>query len=175
MDINNKFLVGVFNDDEILLNAVKNIRKHGIIIHDVYTPFAIHGLDEALGLEDSRLHTAGFLFGMTGTATAVTLMSWITSHNFMTNYGGKPFWAIPAFVPITFEVTVLFAAVGMTLTFLIKSNLLPGVKPRIMDHRVTDDKFIISFDMANHSNDEVEKIKSLLKENGAEEINYKEF
>jgi hypothetical protein len=169
-----RFTTGVFHDEELLLKAVRNIRSRGIKIHDVYTPFAVHGMEDALGLEDSRLHTAGFLFGATGTITAVTLMTW-ASFNYPNVFGGKPIFALPAFIPITFELTVLFAAVGMTLTFLIKSNLLPGVKPRIMDTRITDDKFVIAFDQADFNPEQLQQLITLLRENGAEEVNHKEF
>ncbi len=66
-----KFVVGCFDDETVLFPAVNKVRKAGYKIHDVYTPFPIHGLDNAMGLRDTSLHTAGFIY-VFGTTTAVT-------------------------------------------------------------------------------------------------------
>ena len=66
-----KFVVGCFDEETTLFNAVKNVRKAGYKIHDVYTPFPIHGLDKVMGLRDTSLHTAGFIYAITGTSTAL--------------------------------------------------------------------------------------------------------
>ena len=72
-----KFVVGCFDDEKVLFPAIKNVRRAGYKIHDVYTPFPVHGLDHALGIRETSLHTAGFIFGITGTATALGFMGWI--------------------------------------------------------------------------------------------------
>ena len=72
-----KFVVGCFEDENVLFPAVKNVRKAGYKIHDVYTPFPIHGLDHAMGLRETSLHTMGFIYGITGTSIAVGGMGWI--------------------------------------------------------------------------------------------------
>ena len=71
-----KFIVGSFYDEQVLFPAVKAVRKSGYKIHDVYTPFPIHGLDTAMGLRDTSLHTAGFIYGITGTTTAFSFITW---------------------------------------------------------------------------------------------------
>src|SRR3981081_2253839 len=108
-----KFIVGSFGDEEVLFPAIKKVRKTGYRIHDVFTPFPIHGLDKALGLRDTSLHIAGFFYGITGTATALCFISWALTTDWPLNFGGKPFFALPAWIPITFELTVLFSSVGM--------------------------------------------------------------
>jgi hypothetical protein len=60
-----------FDDEEVLFPAVKKVRNAGYKIHDVYTPFPIHGLDHAMGMRETSLHTAGFIYGITGTTTAL--------------------------------------------------------------------------------------------------------
>jgi hypothetical protein len=128
-----------------------------------------------LGLKDTRLHTAGFFFGMTGTLTALSVITFISKFNYPLIVGGKPFWALPAYIPVTFELTVLFASVGMVTTYLIRNKLWPGHVPRIFDKRTTDDKFALTFAIDHRSSADIEQIKSALGETGASEINTKEF
>jgi hypothetical protein len=76
-----KFVVGCFEDEKVLFPAVAKVRKAGYKFHDIYTPFPVHGLDKAMGLRETSIHTAGFLFGMIGTTTAVTFMTWVFTNN----------------------------------------------------------------------------------------------
>lgn len=138
-----KFAVACFDDEAPLFAAVDKVRNSGYKLHDVYTPFPVHGLDVAMGHKDTDLHIAGFCFGLTGTATALGFMSWIFTSDWPINYGGKPFFALPAFIPITFELTVLFAAVGMVLTYCYLNQIMPGVKKHIFHPRQTDDYFVL--------------------------------
>jgi hypothetical protein len=111
-----KFVVGIFTDEEVLFPAIKRVRQAGYKIHDVYTPMPIHGMDAALGLRDTSLHTAGFIYGITGTTTALSGIGWVFNSDWPVNIGGKSHFDLPAWIPITFELTVLFSAVGMVLT-----------------------------------------------------------
>ena len=112
-------IFGLYNDEEEMLEAVKAANADHLEIMDVYSPFPVHGLDPLLGLAESRLHIAGFVYGLLGTLTAFLGMTWIFTKDWPIIFGGKPHWAVPAFIPITFELTVLFAAIGMTVTFYI--------------------------------------------------------
>ena len=138
-----KYIVGSFDDEAVLFPAVKKVRKAGFKIHDVFTPFPIHGLDKAMGLRDTSLHTAGFIYAITGTATALGFISWALTYDWPLNFGGKPFFSLPAWIPITFELTVLFSAVGMVLTFCYLCQLAPFVKKHHFHPRATDDKFVM--------------------------------
>ena len=164
-----KFVVGCFDDEATLFPAVKKVRTAGYKIHDVYTPFAVHGLDHALGLRETSLHTAGFIYGITGTSTALGCISWILTKDWPLNFGGKPHFALPAWVPITFELTVLFAAVGMVLTFCYLNQIMPGVKKHVFHPRQSDDTFVIVLEL----NDSVSEKEALdfLKSTGAKETN----
>lgn len=160
MNIKN-FVVATFDDEKVLFPAVKSARKAGLKIHDVYTPFPVHGLDHAMGLRETSLHTAGFIYGITGTTTALSFMSWVFTKDWPINFGGKPFWSVPAFVPITFELTVLFAAVGMVLTFCYLCNLAPFVKKHHFDLRATDDLFVMAIDATGKNESEIaDQLKS---------------
>jgi len=163
-------IYGLYNDEEDLLEAVKGANADHLEIMDVYTPFPVHGLDPLLGLSESRLHIAGFVYGMLGTLTAFLGMSWIFTKDWPIIFGGKPHWSVPAFIPITFEVTVLFASIGMVLTFYIINGLGPGVVNPTIDLRITDDKFCLAFDK---SEVDVSKAESFLKGSGAAEIHSK--
>lgn len=145
-----KFAVGCYDDEAVLFPAVEKVRNSGYKLHDVYTPFPVHGLDKALGHKDTDLHVAGFIYGITGTATAVGFMGWIFTSDWPTNFGGKPHFALPAFIPITFETTVLFAAVGMVLTFCYLNQIMPGVKKHVFHPRQTDDMFVVVLELNEH-------------------------
>ena len=145
-----KFAVGCYDDEAVLFPAVEKVRNSGYKLHDVYTPFPVHGLDKALGHKETDLHVAGFIYGITGTATALGFMSWIFTSDWPINFGGKPHFALPAFIPITFETTVLFAAVGMVLTFCYLNQIMPGVKKHVFHKRQSDDLFVVVLELNEH-------------------------
>lgn len=163
-----KFAVGCYDDEEVLFPAVKTIRNSGYKLHDVYTPFAVHGLDVALGHKETDLHVAGFIYGITGTTTAVSFMSWIFTSDWPLNIGGKPHWSLPAFIPITFELTVLFAAVGMVLTFCYLNQIMPGVKKHVFHPRQTDDLFVVALELNDNISEQ--EVTDFLRSTGAKEI-----
>ncbi len=167
-----RLVYGLYNDEEILLEAVKSANKEHIEIYDVYTPFPVHGLDPLLGLAESRLHYAGFIYGMLGTLTAFLGMTWIFTKDWPIIFGGKPYWAVPSFIPITFELTVLFASIGMVVTFYIINGLGPGVVNTYLDDRITDDKFCIAFDSHDVSDSDAE---AFFRSTGASEVHEKEL
>lgn len=167
-----RFVVGSFEDEKVLFPAVKNVRKAGFKIHDVYTPYPVHGLDRALGLRETSLHTAGFIYGLLGTLTAIGGMSWIFGVDWPLNIGGKPHFPLPAFIPIAFELTVLFSGVGMVMTYCYLNQMMPGVKKHHFSPRATDDAFVMVIELMASSNES--EIKSFLENNGAVEINTQE-
>jgi Protein of unknown function (DUF3341) len=164
-----KFVVGCFDDENTLFAAVKNVRKKGYKIHDVYTPFPIHGLDKVMGLRDTSLHTAGFIYAITGTATALSFISWVFTRDWPLNIGGKPHFALPAWIPIIFELTVLFAAVGMVLTFCYLCQMAPFVKKHHFHLRATDDLFVMVIECTAKTNDA--EVSGFLTSAGAVEVN----
>jgi hypothetical protein len=173
MDSGKNFLVGIYEDEDVLLSAVKKIRASGVKIHEVFTPYPIHGLDEALGYKRSRLPIAAFMFGFLGTALALLMQSYMMATDWPMIIGGKNYMSV-TFVPVTFELTVLLSALGMVGTFLIVSNMKPWSKPRIFDERSTDDKHVmaVDLDVNKATSDEITRI---LSESGASEVNQKQF
>lgn len=169
------YIYGIYSHEDNFLNAIDSIRSNGVEIDDAYSPFPVHGIDEKLGLEETQLHTAGFVLGLTGTFTALGVITWVSFINYPTIFGGKPFWGLPAFVPIIFELTILMAAVGMFFVYIKRNELFPGKIPLMVDERTTDDKFALAFGTDNMSSDNIEKIKGLLQSSGAEEVHTKSF
>ncbi len=167
-----KFVVGCYDTEDTLFPAVKKVRTAGYKIKDVYTPFAVHGLDHALGERETSLHTAGFIYGITGTITAITSISWIFTKDWPLDIGGKPHFALPAWIPIIFELTVLFSAVGMVLTFCYLCQLAPFVKKHHFHPRATDDLFVMVIECTNKTN--TVDLEAFLQNSGAIETKTEE-
>lgn len=174
MERDKNFVLAIFEDEDVLIDAVKQVRNDGVKIKEVYTPFPIHGLDTALGYKMSRLPIAAFLFGMTGTILALTMMYYMMGFDWPMNIGGKNFVALPPFIPVTFEVTVLLSALGMVATFLIVSDLKPYKIPRMFDIRSTDDKMVMAIDLGENTKNK-EEIRQILQKSGASEVNEKNY
>ena len=170
---NTKVLYGLYNDEEDLKRAVKTANSDHLDIMDVFTPFPVHGLDPVLGLKESRLHHLGFIYGALGALFGFGAMTWIFTSDWPIIFGGKPYWSVPAFIPITFEMTVLFSAWGMTLTFYTICGMWPGAKNPTLDNRITDDKFCIAFDVTGAGDNTVDNLKGFFGRTGAAEINVK--
>ena len=170
---NKKYILGVYDDEDVLLQAIDTIREAGTKITTVFSPYPVHGIDDALGIERSRLPIAAFLYGLTGLAFALWMQIYMLGFDWPMIIGGKPHIALPAFIPVSFELTVLFTAHGMVITFLIVCGLYPRMKVPVMDVRSTDDKFIMAIEVKEGVTD-LDKINTLLRNNGAIEVNEKE-
>ena len=167
-----KTIHGIYDDEEVLLEGVKQFRTAHIRIKEVFSPFPVHGLDSAMGLERTRIAICAFIYGITGTSLAILMTWYMMVNDWPTDIGGKPsFWYYmnwPAFIPVTFELTVFCAGHGMALTFFLRSWILPGVKPKNPDPRTTDDKFLMEVEVK--AEDEA-KIVSMFRSSGATEVN----
>ena len=164
-----EYLVATFAEPGALVEAVRNVRAHGFKIYDVYTPCPVHGLEEAMGLERSRLPWVTVVAGVFGMLTAIALQFYCAVFDWDLNVGGKPDNSSLAFVPITFELTVLFAGVITAKAFLARSGLLPGVRAKLAGPRVTDDRFAIAMRWRATVFDTGEA-RRVLNESGAIEI-----
>ena len=174
MESGKNYIYGIFDQEETLLSAVQKVRESDVKIDECYTPYPVHGLDDALGYKRSRISIAAFLFGMTGTSLAFLMMIYMMGIDWPMIIGGKDHIAIPSFVPVGFEVTVLLAAFGMVGTFFVISNLKPYGKPKTFDLRSTDDKHVMAIDLANNQKS-ADELSEILKSSGASEVNEKKF
>ena len=169
-----RIIHGIYDDGDRLKSGAKKLVADGIKIGEVFSPFPIHGIDSVIGVPRTRLAICAFMYGITGTALATLMMWYMMVSDWPMDIGGKPNWQyfynIPAFIPITFECTVLCAAHLMFWTFLFRSWVLPGVSPKNPDPRTTDDKFLMLVEV---NEGDVEKVVGIMKETGAEEVNLK--
>ncbi|RDC61554.1 DUF3341 domain-containing protein [Adhaeribacter pallidiroseus] len=170
---NKKFILGVFEDEEVLLHAIENIRCAGTKIYEVFSPFPVHGIDDVLGIKRSRLPIAAFLYGCGGLAFALWMQIYMMGFDWPMIIGGKPHIALPSFIPVSFELTVFCTAHGMVITFLIVCGLYPRMKVPVLDVRSTDDKFVMAIEVKDGVTD-INKVNDLLRSNGAIEVNQKE-
>ena len=168
--MSSKVIHALYDDDDVLLKAVKEVKAAHHHIEEVYTPFPVHGLDKAMGLEPTRMGITAFMYGLTGLGFATWFLNYIMIENWPQNIGGKPSFAfymnMPAFVPILFEMTVFFAAHLMVITFYMRSKIWPFRKAENPDPRTTDDKFLMQVVV----DDNEQEITSLLEKTGAIEM-----
>ena len=166
-----KVIHAIYNDDDILMAAVKKVKAAKHHIDEIYTPFPVHGLDKAMGLEPTRIAIASFMYGCVGLIVAITMMNFIMIKDWPQDIGGKPSFSylenMPAFVPIMFELTVFFAAHLMVITFYLRSRMWPFKKAENPDPRTTDDHFLMEISV--HDNED--ELQNLLQDTGAVEIN----
>jgi hypothetical protein len=173
-------IVAKFWNPNIMMDALKELHHKGIPIYDCYTPFPVHGIEQYMGIKRTRLSIAGFVYGCIGLLAALALTAGVSSNlydfdwwgldiiSWPMNIGGKPSLAWVDFVPISFELTVLFAAHGMVITFFIIGKYYPGKEAKLLDIRQTDDVFVVAIDgdgVIKH-----EEIKSILSNHGAFEV-----
>jgi hypothetical protein len=135
----------VFDAPEPTLGAVGRLRQAGFEVADVHSPFPLHGAEEALGLRPTRLALATLVGGLLGGLGKLLFQGWVHVVDWPMNIGGKPDVALPALVPVTFELTVLGAAFATLGAFLFRRRLFPrlAAMPRLPDPRVTDDRFAV--------------------------------
>ena len=166
-----KVIHAFYNDDEVVLDAVKKVKAANHHIEEVFCPFPVHGLDKAMGLAPTRIAITSFMYGITGLGIAIWLTYYTMIADWPQDIGGKPSFSwgenMPAFVPIMFELTVFFAAHLMVITFYMRSRIWPFKKAENPDPRTTDDHFLMEIEL--HDNEE--ELMKLLNETGAVEIN----
>lgn len=168
--MSNKVIHAIYNDDDVLMSAVKKVKAAHHHIEEIYTPFPVHGLDKAMGIPHTRIAIAAFIYGCIGLTVAATLMNYIMINDWPQDIGGKPsghfYTNMPSFVPIMFELTVFFGAHLMVITFYMRSRLWPFKEAENPDVRTTDDHFLM--EIALHDNEN--ELTALLKETGAVEV-----
>jgi len=124
-------------------------------VKDVYSPFPIHGIDPIIGIKRTRLAICSFMYAMTGTSLALLGMWYFMINDWPMNIGGKPSFSlienVTAFLPVTFEFSVLCGAHGMAITYLLRNGTLPGMPATNPDPRTTDDKFVVEITTDNNS------------------------
>ena len=167
-------IYAMYDDDATLLHGAEKLVAKGVHIKEVFSPFPIHGIDPVIGVRKTRLAICAFIYGLTGMSLALIGMYYFMIQDWPMNIGGKPnhymYQNIPAFIPITFEVTVLCTAHGMAITYFLRNKTLPGISAKNPDPRTTDDKFVMEIHVSDAGMEEEDLVKEL-KQTGAIEIN----
>lgn len=153
-------------------HACEQVRDAGFRRFDSYTPFPVHGLDKAMGLGPSYLPWLVLVMGITGASLAMFFMIWVSAIDYPLNIGGKPMLSIPAFIPVTFEVTILFS--GLTSVFgMFLLNRMPTYNHPLFDiarfAKATDDKFFVMIE-ARDKRYNREKVIEFLRKTGADAV-----
>lgn len=150
-----RYTAAFFENEDDLVAGAAAARGAGFEVHDAYTPFAVHGLDNAVGLPSSRLTWIAFAAGAVGLVLALTLQIWTSAYDWPLNVGGKPFNSFPLFIPVAFELTVLFSGLIAIGVLFARNRMWLFSKRHVFEH-VTDDRFVLvlkqsdaSFDMKN--------------------------
>lgn len=138
-----EFLVATFDEEHEMRQGLARIREHGFRVYDVYAPYPVHGLDEAMGIRRTRLPWVTLGAGLIGLATALLMQFYMAVFDWNLNVGGKPDNSTLAFVPISFELTVLFAGLATAAALLFRCGLYPGALPRMLEEGTNEDTFAV--------------------------------
>ncbi len=174
-----KVIYAMYDDDDVLKDGAKKLVAKGVKISEVFSPFPIHGIDPIIGIKNTRLGILAFIYGITGTMLATYGMRFFMVEDWPMNIGGKPNFTyldnMLAFIPITFEFTVLCAAHGMAITYLLRNKTLPGMPAQNPDPRTTDDKFVMEIRLSENSSFSAEQLEGMIRETGMIELDQKEI
>ena len=162
-------LLAEFPDPGALLHAAEAVREDGYRHFDTHSPFPIHGMDDAMGLGNSKVGYFTFLGGATGLAAATLLQWWTGAVDYPLNISGKPFFAVEPSVPIMFELTVLFAALGAVAGMFALNGLPRPYNPLFYSDRfegASDDRFFLHI-AASDDQFDAEETARMLRSIGA--------
>lgn len=174
-----RVIYAMYDDDDVLKDGAKKLVAKGVKINEVFSPFPIHGIDPIIGIKTTRLGIISFLFGMLGLTLATYGMRFFMVEDWPMNIGGKPNFTyldnILAFIPITFEFTVLCAAHGMVITYFLRNKTLPGMPAQNPDPRTTDDRFVMEIRTTENTQFSAEELEKMVKETGIVELDQKDI
>jgi hypothetical protein len=137
-------VIAEYTSVDTLMAACRRVRDAGYEKTDAFTPFPVHGIDKALGIKPTILPWIVLGAGLTGTATAMAMQIWMNAIDYPYIISGKPFISLPAFMPVAFELTVLFSSFGAFFGMWALNGLPKFSNPVFTDprfDRVTDDRF----------------------------------
>ena len=162
-------LLAEFDSPGVLLRACRKVRDAGYRHWDSLSPFPVHGIERAMGLTPSPLPWIVLVAGFTGAGAAFALQWWIHGVDYPLIIAAKPYFSWQAFIPITFEVGVLFAAIAAVLGWIALGRLPRWHHPLFESPRfarVTDDRFFIAIE-ATDPRFSPEQTAELLRQAGA--------
>lgn len=165
-------VIAEFESPHDLLEAARKVREAGFSKFDTYSPFPVHGMDAAMGMSDSKLGWIVLLCGLTGGSGALLMQWWMAAYDYKIVIGGKPFFSYQAFVPVTFELTVLLSAFGAVFGMLALNNL-PLLSHPIFSYprfrKASDDGFFLAIEARDPKFD-ADRTSKLLEELGGRHV-----
>lgn len=171
--VSRRGVAGVWLDEQQLVKAARKVRESGFTKFEAITPFPIHGIDEAMAIPFSWIPWVTLVFCLLGFAFGTWFTWWVAAVDWPINIGGKPMWSLPAFIPIMFECTILFGALGSVGALLFVCGL-PQVDPPVIDPAFSSHKFGL-FIPENDTGFNQATVEKLLKDAGAVEVKRAEF
>ena len=166
-------VAGIWLDEHKLVEAAAKVRANGFTKFEAISPFPLHGIDDAMGIPFSFIPWVTFIFGFLGFAAGVWFTWWASAVDWPVIIGGKPMWSLPAFIPIIFELTILFGALS-SVGALIAACGLPQVDPPVIDPALSSHKFAL-FIPEDDTGYSCSRAEQLLRELGAVEVKATEF
>lgn len=166
-------MAGIFHDERQVVKAAAKVRESGYTKFDAISPYPIHGMEEACGIQRSWIPWVTMVAGLTGCFLAWLMQWWISAVNWPLNIGGKPFHSLPAFIPIMFELTVLIGALS-SVAALFYACGIPKVNPPVIDPALSSHKFAIFIPSDDVGYDE-KRVEDLFRQLGAAEVKRTEF
>lgn len=162
-------ILGIYDDEDVMLHAIDKLQANGIVVADVYSPFPIHGIWSRLKLT-TRLPFATFAYGAVGAVIIFSMLYWMSVVSYPLKFGGKPLNTL-SFIIIMFVGTIFIGTLLTFLTYLIREKMYPGKQVVLPDVRSTEDKFVVVIANLSDMDDEKSKhVLRMLKETGATEI-----
>lgn len=161
-------IAGLFLDEHQVVEAARKVKSLGYAKFEAISPYPIHGMEEACGIKRSSIPYVTFIAALIGCSFALWLTWWTSAVDFPINVGGKPFFSLPAFIPIMFELTILFAALS-SVAALVYHCGLPKIDPPSIDPDLTSHKFAIYVPQNDSGYDET-KLEKLFRDLGAVEV-----
>jgi hypothetical protein len=166
----NTKIIGIFEEEKLLISALKKINEEKIGISEVFTPYPVHEVFNIMKIKTTIPFTT-FLYALLGLVISYVFIYWSSVIDYPLIYGGKPLHSVPSFIIICFVTMISVSVLLSVITFLIRTRLYPGKKPVIHDKRITDNAFIVLIDKKpGMSAQKIKIINSILKDNGAIEI-----
>lgn len=162
-------LLAEFQSPDRLVDAAIQVREAGFKKWDAHTPFPLHGLDGAMGVRPTKLPWIVLAAGLTGCGGGLLMQWWMNAQDYKIIISGKPFWSVPASIPVAFELTILLSALTAFFGMMVFNGLPLFSHPLFRSarfRRVTSDRFFISIEASDPLFD-IEKTERLLREAGS--------
>ena len=158
------YILGVFKDEESLVEAFEKVKSKGVLPVEVYTPYPVHEILEGMGNKTKITHAA-FFYGLFAAIGILSFLTWAASYSWPLNYGGKPFNSFPSFIVVTIVATILSITLLTLFTFSARAKIFPGKVPEIFHERATDDRFVMVIDKKSMGNN-TDEINSIITKYG---------